>query len=522
MLTLPDVQIRQRDFLLQISRAITAQLELDEVLRRVLQASVVMTVAQVGLVALNVEGRFHVRAFTNLSDEQVELANKHLDGLVSTISREGDTLSFDQELKALATALDPALRQALALPLIFAGNPLGLLIVFRAYSAPISPNDVQVLQSFADQAAIAVKNAQLYAAVSQERQQLQAILDHSADGVMILDRDLNIRQFNEALVRMTGWSQREAVGAPHDSIIRWANDEHGDLQSAVDEGYPFNSPVEPSHNTLYVEGDLQLKNGQTLSVGITYAPMLSDDGALTNIVANVRDITNFRLAQEMQNTFISVVSHELKTPVAIIKGYAATLRREDATWDAETIYETLGVIEDEADRLNALIQDLLMTSKLHAQHQMPLDLTDVWLPELAGRIVERFKTQTERHHITVKFAKGFPVIRGDEGRLRQLLENLIGNAIKYSPNGGNIEIGGSFDKDWVFMTVKDEGVGIAQADAERVFERFYRAEGALRRTTQGTGLGLYLAKAIVDAHHGLIDVESKLGEGSTFHIRLPR
>jgi GAF domain-containing protein len=152
MLTLPDVQIRQRDFLLQISRAITAQLELDEVLRRVLQASVVMTVAQVGLVALNVDGRFHVRAFSNLSDEQVELANKHLDGLVSTISREGDTLSFDQELKALATALDPALRQALALPLIFAGNPLGLLIVFRAYSAPISPNDVQVLQSFADQA----------------------------------------------------------------------------------------------------------------------------------------------------------------------------------------------------------------------------------------------------------------------------------------------------------------------------------------------------------------------------------
>ena len=247
----------------------------------------------------------------------------------------------------------------------------------------------------ADQAAIAVKNAQLYAAVSQERQQLQAILDHSADGVMILDRDLDIRQFNEALVRMTGWTQREAIGAPHDSIIRWANDEHGDLLSAVDEGYPFNSPVEPSHNTLYVEGDLQLKNGQSLSVGITYAPMLSDDGALTNIVANVRDITNFRLAQEMQNTFISVVSHELKTPVAIIKGYAATLRREDASWDAETVHETLGVIEDEADRLNALIQDLLMTSKLHAQHQMPLDLTDVWLPELANRIVERFQNQTD-------------------------------------------------------------------------------------------------------------------------------
>lgn len=523
MLTLPDVQIRQRDFLLQISRAITAQLELDEVLRRVLQASVVMTVAQVGLVALNADGRFRVRAVSNLNEAQIELANQHLDGLVASISREGgDTSVLDRELKSLAAALDQNLRQALALPLIFAGNPLGLLIVLRSYSAPVTPNDVSVLQSFADQAAIAVKNAQLYAAVSQERQQLQAILDHSADGVMILGADLTIQHFNEALVRMTGWSAGEAVGAAHDTIIRWADDEREDLEAAIDAGYPYNSPVEPAHNTLYVEGDLRLKNGQALSVGITYAPMLSEAGVLTNIVANVRDITHFRLAQEMQNTFISVVSHELKTPVAIIKGYAATLRREDAMWDAATVTETLGVIEDEADRLNALIQDLLMTSKLHAQHSMPLDVTDVWLPELAGRVVERFKTQTERHHLVTRFQKGFPVIKGDEARLRQLLENLVGNAIKYSPNGGTIEIGGSFDPNWVYMTVKDEGIGISQVDSGRVFDRFYRAEGALTRSTQGTGLGLYLAKAIVDAHHGLIDVESKLGEGSTFHVRLPR
>lgn len=522
MLSLPDVQIRQRDFLLQISRAITAQLELGEVLRRVLQASVVMTTAQVGLVALNTDERFRVRAFSNLTEEQIELANHHLDGLVEGISREGDTSILDRELKSLAAAIDPALRQALALPLIFAGKPLGLLIVFRNYSVPISANDVQVLQSFADQAAIAVKNAQLYAAVSQERRQLQAILEHSADGVMILGADLTIQHFNEALVRMTGWPSRDAVGAPHDTIIRWANREQADLQEAIDAGYPFDSPVGPANNTLYVEGDLICRNSQTLSVGITYAPMLSAEGELTNIVANVRDITNFRQAQEMQNTFISVVSHELKTPVAIIKGYAATLRREDASWDAETVHETLGVIEDEADRLGALIQDLLLTSKLHAQRAMPLDLADIWLPELAGRVVERFKTQTERHHLATKFVRGFPSIRGDEARLRQLLENLIGNAIKYSPNGGNIEVGGTYDANWVYVTVRDEGIGIAQVDAERVFDRFYRAEGALTRSTQGTGLGLYLAKAIVDAHNGLIDVESKLGEGSTFHVRLPR
>ncbi|GIK27595.1 MAG: putative two-component sensor histidine kinase [Chloroflexi bacterium OLB13] len=522
MLTLPDVQIRQRDFLLQISRAITAQLELDEVLRRVLQASVVMTAAKVGLVALNVEQRFVVRAYSGLDDEQVATANAHLESLVESISRHGDPALLDRELKALAVAIDPALRQALALPLIFAGVPLGLLIVFRTYSTAISPNDVQMLQSFADQAAIAVKNAQLYAAVSQERQQLQAILDHSADGVMILDRDLTIQQFNEALVRMTGWNQRDAVGADHDAIIRWAHDEHADLREVIDHGYPFNSPVDPAHNTLYVEGDLICKNGQTLSVGITYAPMLTPENTLANVIANVRDITTFRQAQEAQNTFISVISHELKTPVAIIKGYAATLRREDAQWDESTVRETLAIIEDEADRLGLLIQDLLTTSKLHVERQIALDIGDVWLPELVNRVVERFKTQTEQHHFTVRFAPGFPSIHGDEMRLRQLIENLIGNAIKYSPASGTVDISGRFDEDWIEIEIRDEGIGISQTDQARIFERFYRAEGSLRRSTQGTGLGLYLAKAIVDAHHGVIDVESKLGEGSTFFVRLPR
>ncbi|NOG49945.1 MAG: PAS domain-containing protein [Chloroflexi bacterium] len=161
----------------------------------------------------------------------------------TSISRHGDPALLDREAEgAQAVAIDPALRQALALPLIFAGVPLGLLIVFRTYSTAISPNDVQMLQSFADQAAIAVKNAQLYAAVSQERQQLQAILDHSADGVMILDRDLTIQQFNEALVRMTGWNQRDAVGADHDAIIRWAHDEHADLREVIDHGLSVQQP----------------------------------------------------------------------------------------------------------------------------------------------------------------------------------------------------------------------------------------------------------------------------------------
>jgi PAS domain S-box-containing protein len=524
MLSLPDLRVRQRDFLLQISRAITAQLDVDEVLRRVLQASAIMTNAQVGLVALSDEsGVFVPRATVGLEAEHLPKIAQHLAGVVELLKTEPAREVLEREMQVMAQMINPDLRQALTLPLAFAGRALGLLIVFRAYASTITGDEIQVLQSFADQAAIAVNNAQLYAVVAQERRQLQAILDHSADGVFILDRDLVIRQFNEALVRMTGWSVAEAVGAPHDSIIQWDSGTVGSLREAIEAGYPFNSPVEPAHNTLYVEGDLRQKNGQTLSVGITYAPMLSaDNNALAQIVANVRDITNFRQAQETQNTFISVVSHELKTPVAIIKGYAATLQRDDGDWDGEIVRETLKVIEDEADRLTGLIQDLLTASKIQAQRGVSLDLGDVWLPELAERVAARFRSQTTKHPLVLKFQNNYPHVIGDEAKLRQVLENLVSNAIKYSPNGGSIEIGGRYDAQWASVYIRDQGVGIAQADQERIFDRFYRVEGVLRKATPGTGLGLYLAKAIIDAHHGILDVESKLGEGSTFHLRLPR
>jgi signal transduction histidine kinase len=243
---------------------------------------------------------------------------------------------------------------------------------------------------------------------------------------------------------------------------------------------------------------------------------------LANIVANVRDITHLRQAQEMQNVFISGISHELKTPVAIIKGYAATLRRDDAAWDEKTLNDMLGVIEEEADRLTDLIQNLLTASKIQAQHELKLDISeDVSLVALAERAVERFERQSTGHKFRVKFPDGFPLIPADEARLRQVLDNLISNAIKYSPAGGVIEVGGAFNATMVSLSVRDEGVGLAERDQDRIFDRFYRVDSKLSRRTQGTGLGLYLAKAIIEAHHGVIGVESALGKGSRFFFTLP-
>ncbi len=523
MLLLPDYRVRQRDLLLEISRAMTIQLDLSEVLKLVLKASVVMMTGQVaGLVALRdaTTGHYRVRATINVDSAKLpELETKVAELVIG--AHEGlDMDKMKDNLREMAALIDPDLRQMFPLPLVIAGDPVGLLLIFRDYVGNTTLNDMQVLQSFADQAAIAVHNAQLYAQVNHERQRLDAFVKYSADGVMILDTNLRILRFNRALERMTGWTGESARGRFEDEVIVWSRVEKGDLKQALANGWPLKFVEDSQPETLYVEGDILRLDGLTLSIGITYAPLFTVDNQVTNIIANVRDITNFRRAQEMQNVFISSVSHELKTPVALIKGYAGTLRRDDVEWDQDVTLNGLEVIEEEADRLTELIEDLLAASKLQAEG-MRLNLSDVRMDELATRVVERFKTQSDKHEFVLSFPQDFPSVLGDEERLRRVLDNLLSNAIKYSPTGGTIEVGGRADTAGVSIFVRDEGVGINPQEQENIFDRFYRVDGALSRRTQGTGLGLYLAKATVDAHNGTLRVDSKPGEGSTFSFTLP-
>lgn len=523
MLLLPDYRVRQRDLLLEISRAMTAQLDLSEVLKLVLRASLVMMGGRgVGFVALRdpASGQYRIRATINIDGNKLPELEVQMAELVTQTHEALNLDEAEAKLWRMAATIDSNLQQLFPLPLVIAGDPVGLLLMLRDYVGNTTLNDMQILQSFADQAAIAVHNAQLYEQVNRERQRLDAFLKHSADGMMILDANLRILRFNRALERMTGWMEEKALGRFEDEVIVWNRIEHGDLKQALLDGWPHRATGGANPETLYVEGDIARFDGLTLSIAITYAPLYTVDGQLASIIANVRDITNFRRAQEMQNVFVSSVSHELKTPVALIKGYAGTLRREDAAWDPSIIRDGLAVIEDEADRLTELIENLLAASKLQAE-RMSLSLSDVRLDALAARVVERFQTQSGKHQFKLTFPEDFPVIQGDEVSLRRVLDNLLSNALKYSPKGGTVEVGGEFDEKSVTVFVRDEGVGISENDQEHIFDRFYRVDDALSRKTQGTGLGLYLVKGIIEAHNGTIGVNSKPGTGSTFWFTLP-
>lgn len=518
---LPDYRVRQRDYLLEISRAITAQLDLDEVLRRILRASTTMLVGQAGLIALQGDEGLRVRAVYGISQAMLD----HFSPLLTDISIRADgdldIPKLDEKIQKLAQAVD--LRQVVALPMSVGSEFVGVIYIFRTYGGSFSRNDHRVLESFADQAAIAVHNARLYAGAQRERKRFEAILEHAADGVMILTPDLQIESFNRALSQITGRRAEQTIGRDHDDVIVWRCCAPGaDIHAALAAGWPAPPAGERPTDTLYVEGDLVRPDGTTISVGVTYAPLLDAKGDLVNVIANVRDITHFRKAQEMTSTFVSVISHELKTPVALIKGYASTLRREDAAWSPETLQQSLKVIEEEADRLTTLIDNLLQVSRLQSG-AFEVDLSgDVALDQLANRVAENFRTQTGKHTIVVDFPAGFPKVPGDEANLRHVLDNLVGNAIKYSPNGGEVRISGTVHDDKVCVSVTDQGVGIPYDELERIFERFYRIDDALTRKTQGTGLGLYLANAIIEAHGGDIWAEGKPGEGATFTFSLPR
>jgi PAS domain S-box-containing protein len=332
---------------------------------------------------------------------------------------------------------------------------------------------------------------------------------------MILDPDLRIVVFNRALSQMTGWPAEQAVGRPCYQVLALEKTS-GENLCAPDVREVAFAGGEPR----VVEGELTRPGGSRLAVSITYSPLFDEEGRLSYVIANVVDITRFREAEEMKSTFVSVISHELKTPVALIKGYASTLAREDAHWNSATVREGLQVINEESDRLNTLINNLLDASRIQAGG-FKLERGDVCLPRLAEKVVESFRTQTDRHRFSIDFEDDLPTVYADEERLRQVFNNLLSNAIKYAPQGGEVRVGGWSDGSAVTVYIADQGIGIPPAEQGRLFQRFYRVDSSLGRHTQGAGLGLYLCRSIIEAHGGRIWLRSEPGKGTTVFFSLP-
>jgi signal transduction histidine kinase len=232
------------------------------------------------------------------------------------------------------------------------------------------------------------------------------------------------------------------------------------------------------------------------------------------LLKELSNLDDARRTMQLQSDFISTVSHELRTPLGFIKGYSTTLLRNDTTWDAATQREFLTIIDEEADHLTALLENVLESARLQS-NTLPMNFQPSRIDSIIRDVVMR--TQLHYKNVEIKVSLPAVLVQADSVRLTQVFENLIINAIKYAP-GSPIIINSKQEKDDLHLTFADSGPGVADEHLTHLFDRFYRVPG---QSASGTGLGLFICKQIILAHKGTIWVESKQGEGTTFHILLP-
>lgn len=343
--------------------------------------------------------------------------------------------------------------------------------------------------------------------ISSEKSKLDAIINNMADGLMAIDEKGFITLYNQSLLKLLDTKAMVLYGNNLTQLSR----EIG-MNIRLEE-------IKKSLETTQ-DGNLVKKTKDQKTLRISTAFYKDDGQRLKGYALLFHDITESHKLEEMRREFVANVSHELKTPITTIKTYAETLG-SGLVDDEKTQIEFAKTIEKEADRMTNLVKDLLDLSHIDFK-KTKWEMEGIKVSELVRENVENLKIYQEDKEQTIKVLENAdPVIFGDKNKISQVMVNIISNAIKYTPKGGIIEIEISQDKNYGYIAIKDDGIGIPQQETERIFERFYRVDKGRAREMGGTGLGLAIARDIVREHKGDIFAKSSLGEGSTFTIKLP-
>ena len=343
------------------------------------------------------------------------------------------------------------------------------------------------------------------AELSRDKGRLAAVLDQMAEGVVAVDAAGRVLLVNPALSNLLGIDPVQARGRSYIESLR-----HRGLAELIGEVLR-GAAAGPREVRVFSPEEL---------VFDAHAAPLAQDGRPAGALVVLHDITRLRRLEQVRRDFVANVSHELRTPLASIKGYAETLR-DGALDDKAHRLEFVSTIEEQAVHLTKLVDDLLDLSSIESGHRAPKlaaadlgPLLDAAAREAAPRAGER------KIVVSSRLAADLPRVLFDAGQIRQVLANLIDNAVKYSENGGAVELAASLVDGDVVVSVRDEGIGIPDADLPRVFERFYRVDKARTREAGGTGLGLAIVKHLVEAHGGRVWVVSRQPGGSTFFFSL--
>jgi PAS domain S-box-containing protein len=467
----------------------TAQRDLEAVLDRIAASLCELTGADAGGFVLIEGDRLRLVSMEGLpaslrgrtADLPSSLVGELMRSSRTVMMTTGESGEFDDLIWSALPGL-----HTIALALSHVGDrPYGALYALYSHRR-VGHVELELLELMAGHAGVALTNAMAFEEVVRQRAHERAVIDASADGIAVLDADGSIRQWNPAAHKLTGMSAEEVAGKPP----------------------PFPVP-EPGGLTL----TYRLPGGRWLEV------MCNALGGRDEQVVDFRDVTAAKELEEAKDLFLATTSHELRTPITVVQGFASTLAsRWDKLSDAER-RSAVQTIAERAGSLGRLVEQLLLGSRAGADRLAVTNGAFDLAVLLRGAAVA-FRPLSDRHTLTADIPGDLPLAQGDLTATDVIVGQLLENAFKYSPDGGAVTVRARADGDWIEVTVDDEGIGIAPGDHERIFERFVQGETGDRRRFGGIGLGLYIVRQLARAQGGDVDASSRPERGTRLRLRL--
>jgi len=483
-----------------IGRAVTSLLDLGQVLNRVVEAAVYTVGAEEGTLMLLDEDNdeLYLRAAKGVGEKTAQNLRLRVDD-----SAAGRSLQSGRPVHLTGDSLKVAtgyLVKALAyVPLRVSGRgAIGVLgVTNRLSEKPFSKRDIHLLLALADYAAVAIENARLFEDVETERAKLEAILREAREVIIVVDEDNRIALCNAA------------------ARVIW------NLVDADLTNRPVEEVVPPSVNDLFAEAD---EDDRSVHREVTLDDEQTFNAQLTRVegvgrVLMMQDITHLKELDRLKTEFVATVSHDLRTPLTTIQGYVELLPKVGPLNERQSQF--VERVEGSVQNITDLINDLLDIRRIEAELDLEMEPCD--LRDLIDDAVEPLRALAEEKAQTLRWERpeGLPVVRANPRRLKQVVTNLVNNAIKYTPEGGRVSVEAAQDDDHVVVRVIDNGIGIPPSEQPHIFDRFYRVESEETADIKGTGLGLSIVKAVIEKHNGRVWVDSTPGGGSIFTFVLP-
>jgi PAS domain S-box-containing protein len=532
----------QWQFLAEVSKILSSTLDYQETLTNIARLVVPQLADWFSVDLVDAQGGFELIEIDHKDPEKVQWARtlrekfpidpNSTTGLPSIIRTGKSELHPDitDELLVAATRSEEELAIArqvgytsvMAVPLVARGKNIGVVSFVSAESGKhYDQDDLQLAEEIGRRAGVALDNARLYREMTQARDQLEIILQGAADGIVVYEKNGWISYANDAAAQLTGYTSASfMLGTSLDNLST--------RHTLVDEqGHPFPLSHLPFRRILAGEREAHATIGFTNMrtgkpdrwVSIKSRPVFDEHRDILFVVTIMHDLTERMLAEMRKDEFISMTSHELKTPVTSLKGFTNVLQRRLIRQGDEQSLHYLSRIDIQLNKLTKLISDLLDMSRMQSG-KLDLQIEPFDLDTLIHETVENVQAATLTHQIMVEGRVGVQ-ITGDKDRLGQVLINLLTNAIKYSPRADKVIVRVARDAGQAIISVQDFGIGIDGVHHQNIFERFYQVTDPEEKTYPGLGIGLHISHEIVERHSGRIWVESTKGEGATFFVSLP-